>query len=116
MEKLNNLKAEAIEILESGRGSHDWEHTERVLNMCMHLASIEGGDTDIIQAAALLHDIGRHAQDLSKGKISHADISVEMSKPILVRYGFNKTAVENILHCIETHRYRKGAAPKTLED
>jgi len=115
MKNFENLKKEAIEILDSGRGSHDWEHTERVLNMCIHINSIEGGDIDIIQAAALLHDIGRHAQDISKGKISHAEIGVEMARPILEKYEFNPESIERILHCIETHRYRKGDAPQSLE-
>ena len=115
MENLKKLKKEAIEILESSRGSHDWEHTERVLNMCMHIASVEGGDTDIIQAAALLHDIGRHAQDISKGKLSHAEIGVKMARPILERYQFSPESIKKILHCIETHRYRKGDEPKSLE-
>lgn len=115
MKFLEKLKEEAIEILESSRGSHDWEHTERVLNMCMHIASVEGGDTDIIQAAALLHDIGRHAQDISKGKLSHAEIGVDMARPILKKYQYNSESIERILHCIETHRYRKGDEPKTLE-
>lgn len=115
MKIFEELKKEAIDILESSRGSHDWEHTERVLNMCMHIASIEGGDISIIQAAALLHDIGRHAQDLSKGKLSHAEIGVEMALPILKKYEFNPESIKRILHCIETHRYRKGSAPQTLE-
>lgn len=115
MDKMDKLKTEAIEILEAGRGSHDWEHTERVLNMCIHIASVEGGDMDILVPAALLHDIGRHAQDIVKGKVSHAVISVEMARPILERYRYDSESIERILHCIETHRYRKGGEPESLE-
>lgn len=115
MENYEKLKTEAIDILESGRGSHDWEHTERVLNMCLHIASVEGGDTDILKTAALLHDIGRHAQDMMQGKVSHAVISVEMARPILEKYNFDEDSIKRILHCIETHRYRKGGEPKTHE-
>ncbi len=115
MERFEKLKLEAMEILESGRGSHDWEHTERVLNLCLHIAAVEGGDLNILKTAALLHDIGRHAQDLNKGKISHAFISVEMSRPILEKYKFSKVEIERILHCIETHRYRKGGEPRSHE-
>lgn len=115
MENYEKLKSEAIEILESGNGSHDWEHTERVLNMCLHIASIEGGDTDILRAAALLHDIGRHAQDMQKGRVSHAAISVEMAGPILKRYNYSDSDTKRILHCIGTHRYRKGGEPKSHE-
>ncbi len=115
MDRLKLLKAEAVKILETGRGSHDWEHTERVLNMCLHIAAVEYGNLEILTAAALLHDIGRHAQDLSKGKVSHAVISVQMARPILETHGFDNDSIEKILHCIETHRYRKGGDPTSLE-
>ncbi|MDX1357192.1 MAG: HD domain-containing protein [Clostridia bacterium] len=115
MDRFEQLKREAMELLEVGRGSHDWEHTERVLNMCLHIASVEGGDTDILKAAALLHDIGRHTQDLSRGKISHAVISVEMARPILDKYEFSENDIDRILHCIETHRYRRGGEPHSHE-
>lgn len=115
MNIFEELKAEAMETLDNGRGSHDWEHTERVLNMCLHIATAEGGDTNILTASALLHDIGRHTQDLNKGKVSHAVISVDMARPILEKFKFNEEDIKKILHCIETHRYRKGGEPRSHE-
>jgi len=37
---------------------HDWFHTERVWNMAKFLQSKEGGDLDVIEMVALLHDVG----------------------------------------------------------
>lgn len=42
---------------ETEGSGHDWWHIFRVRNMALKLAEIEGGDTFIIEMAALLHDL-----------------------------------------------------------
>jgi len=42
-----------------------FEHTLRVLNWAERLVSAEGGDLEVVQYAALLHDIGWDDQDMS---------------------------------------------------
>ena len=42
---------------EGDSSGHDWHHILRVLNMSRHLQQTEGGDLEIIELAALLHDI-----------------------------------------------------------
>lgn len=115
MDRIENLKNEAVKLLENKKGSHDWEHTERVYNMCLHIAAVENANVLIVKAASLLHDIGRHEQDRQKGKVSHADIGVQMALPILETHGFDADEIRQILHCIKTHSYRKGPSPLTLE-
>lgn len=39
---------------------HDWHHIERVYKMACFIQSKEGGDRQIIELAALLHDISDH--------------------------------------------------------
>lgn len=39
---------------------HDWYHIQRVVTMAKHLQTKEGGDSEIIELAALLHDISDH--------------------------------------------------------
>ncbi len=39
---------------------HDWEHIRRVRDMAMYIHSIEGGDAQIIELGALLHDVSDH--------------------------------------------------------
>lgn len=41
-------------------GSHDWFHIERVWKMSLLLHQKEGGDKELIELCALLHDISDH--------------------------------------------------------
>lgn len=43
--------------LEGAEGGHDWFHIERVWKNAKHIAQTEGGDLQVIELAALLHDI-----------------------------------------------------------
>ena len=55
----------------SMEGSHDWFHIQRVLKMSLHLQNIEGGNKEVVQLSALLHDISDHKYnggDFEKGK------------------------------------------------
>lgn len=38
-------------------GSHDWHHIDRVRNLALIMAEKEGGDANLIELAALLHDL-----------------------------------------------------------
>lgn len=83
--------------------------------MCMHLCKVEGADAGITAAAALLHDIGRSRQDSTGGAIPHEEAGCEMAKPLLEKHGYDKSEMERILHCISSHRFRKGPVPETIE-
>lgn len=39
---------------------HDYEHLQRVVALALHLQSREGGELEVVHAAALLHDISDH--------------------------------------------------------
>lgn len=50
-----------VQAAMSGDGSgHDWWHVYRVWQMAQRLGALEGADGDIVQLAALLHDLGDH--------------------------------------------------------
>ena len=68
-----SIREEAQRYFQTARGSHDWSHTERVYNLCMHIGKKENADLDILSMAAFLHDIGRGQQDKSNGNICHAE-------------------------------------------
>lgn len=97
------------------RGSHDWDHTLRVHRLCRRIAAAEGADLLVAEAAAYLHDIGREHQDRADGRLCHAEKGAAMARAILTDFPLSDDRRENIIHCIAAHRFRRGAAPRTLE-
>ncbi|MGO9146029.1 MAG: HD domain-containing protein [Desulfomonilia bacterium] len=100
---------------EDAKYSHDWEHTERVYKLCMHIGASEGADLDVLAISAFLHDIGRTHQDNAKGSICHAEKGADMAREMLEKYPIPREKKENIIHCILTHRYRNSHVPETIE-
>jgi uncharacterized protein len=93
---------------------HDKYHIERVYNLALRLTQEEKADLDTVKAAVLLHDIARAMED--EGKITdHASEGAKMARKILNEVNFPANKIDNVIHCIETHRFRKRLAPKTLE-
>lgn len=75
-----------------GGGGHDWFHVDRVRRLALHIASGEGGDTFIIEMAALLHDL-----DDYKILGNHSNV------PEKAREWLNRMQVESLsLHAILT--------------
>lgn len=95
--------------------SHDWEHTERVYRLCMHIGASERADLDVLAAAAYLHDIGRAHQDRARGSVCHAEIGSSIARDVLESFAIPREKKENIIHCVLTHRYRNSHVPETLE-
>ncbi|BBE30831.1 phosphohydrolase [Tepiditoga spiralis] len=93
-------------------GSHNLDHTLRVLKNAVDIQKKEGGDYEIIVLSTLLHDIARNLE--LSGKIScHAEEGAKISKKFLREIGYEK--YEEVAYCIKTHRYKKGIIPQTLE-
>lgn len=105
------IRQEALRFFEGTNASHDWEHVERVYNLALHIAQRENADLEIVKAAALLHDIGRKAQDDSGGKVCHAAKGAELAREILSRIGYPLEFTERVVHCVASHRYSKNDLP-----
>jgi len=103
---LEEIKKIAKEHMEKNDLAHGWNHTERVYNLCIKIGEKEGADLEVLKLAALLHDIG-----INRDRKNHEKVSAEMTKDIL--QGYSK--LEDVLYCIESHRFSKGIVPKTLE-
>jgi len=115
MVRIKDIETEARKFFEDSRGSHDWEHVERVRRLSLHIGRIEGADMRILEIAALLHDIGRTYQDRSQGEVCHAEKGAYLAEEILEGQGMSKEERDPVLHCILHHRYRDGRTPQTLE-
>jgi uncharacterized protein len=96
--------------------AHNFEHVLRVYNLAVKIAKYESVDMDVIEASALLHDIGgaREIADPT-GKTDHAVESAKMSEPILRDLGYSEEKIKHISDCIISHRYRTDNKPKTKE-
>jgi len=115
MDRIKQIENYVIALFKTAKGSHDWEHTKRVYNMCIHICNVEKGDLEIVQYAALLHDIGRSEEDKHLGKVSHEKLGAKMARKILIDFKVKDEKIEQIIHCILTHRYREATNPQTLE-
>lgn len=96
-------------------GSHGPDHTERVYHMALAIGRRLNARLDILAAAALLHDIGRRHETVSRGKICHAAKGANLAATILQGLEFSPRDIEAITHCIRSHRFRGREAPGCLE-
>lgn len=112
---IEDIKAFARNCFSNAQGSHDWDHTQRVYNLCMHIGKVEGADMKVLKIAAYLHDVGRAYQDESRGAICHEEKGAEMARALLGKYRISNEHKANIIHCIRAHRFRGDCQPETLE-
>jgi len=117
-EALAKVREMAEEILEASPRCHDWDHTQRVCAVALHLAEAEGADRDVVEAAAVLHDIGRASEIQAQGKSCHAREGAARVPELLRSAGIEDEAfIRHVADCVLTHRYRKREEhrPVTLE-
>jgi len=112
---LERIRKQAQAFFRSARGSHDWDHTERVYRLCLRIGRKERADLDVLRLAALLHDIGREEEDRSNGRICHATRGAVLALKILSNNGIDEQRSARVVRCIETHRYRGRLVPDSLE-
>ena len=95
--------------------AHDKEHIYRVLYNALEIAKTESDvDYDVLIGACLLHDIGRKEQ-FENPDLCHAAVGGEKAYGFLTEQGFDTKYAEQVKHCIQTHRYRKGNPPQSRE-
>jgi len=99
----------------NARGSHGWDHVERVVNLCRVLGPREGCDMGILLAAAYLHDIGREECDRENGARCHAEVGAAMARRILEELGAPEAFIHAVQTAVAAHRYRGGPEPSTPE-
>jgi uncharacterized protein len=86
------------------RGAHSYEHTLRVRQLCLLLGAKEGADLEVLEAAALLHDIGRPAK-----------VGANMAVAFLATTSFPKEKLPQVASAIRTHRFSENETPESLE-
>jgi uncharacterized protein len=111
------LKIRRIVEKELSTSSHDLEHTIRVRNLALKIAkNIDGVDFEVLELAALLHDIARVREDTDNtGLIDHAILGSEMASDTLRGLGYPEELIGSVAKCIKTHRFRSNNLPETIE-
>ena len=115
------LRARIWEIADSYYPKHDWahgrSHIERVSRMAREIGKKESANLEIIELAAILHDIfeNREAHSNIAG-FRHEIEGSEEARKILVKLGAANSTIDAVCHCIESHRKRSGRIePQTIE-
>jgi HD superfamily phosphodiesterase len=81
-------------------------HARRVLGYAEELLKTEDGDRQIVEAAAILHDIGIHAAEAKYGSSAGKYQEIEgppIAKKILEKIGFPKDKLPEVLEIIAHH-------------
>jgi uncharacterized protein len=108
---IEHVKKVALEYIQMhSYAGHDQTHTVRVHQLCKMIGEKEKADPLILEAAALLHDVGRSFQG-----VDHAEKSAEIAEKLLGECSFPVDRIPQVLYAIRMHRFSRGAEPDTLE-
>lgn len=89
-------------------GTHGFEHTLRVYNVCRKIGVSTGANLSILLSAALLHDIVRQEND-------HEYASSMKAREILESLDYPREYIEAVAEAINSHSFSKGLIPDSLE-
>ncbi len=86
--------------------NYRWEHVQTVVGLALHLAQDLGGDLEVVEAAAWLHDI-------CKTQPSHGEVGAQEAQAILARTDFPPAKIPRVATAIRQHvgLYREEGAP-----
>jgi uncharacterized protein len=94
--------------------AHDFSHCLRVLANAQNIAAVEGGDLEVLTAAAFLHDIANLPKNHPESHLS-SERSSEKADVILRDLGMSDEKRVKAKDAILCHSYSRGLTPQTLE-
>ncbi|MFN2160732.1 MAG: HD domain-containing protein [Candidatus Promineifilaceae bacterium] len=77
--------------------NYRWEHVTTVVTLAKKLALLTGADSEVVEAAAWLHDIRKESGHL------HAIEGAEYAREFLKQTDFPPGKIEAVAHAIEVH-------------
>jgi hypothetical protein len=78
-----------------------WKHALLVKKFSLMIQKKVGGDKDIVEISALMHDVGK-AKLLAPG---HEKISAKLTEQFLKKIKFNKDKIQKIVNCIKYENF-----------
>jgi uncharacterized protein len=97
------------EKLENAEGGHDWFHIERVFKNSLSIADGEVCDTNVVQLAALLHDIAD-----SKFHNGDETIGPKIAREFLENENVDEATIQHVISIIENISFKGGNTQKTF--
>ncbi|MDZ7758237.1 HD domain-containing protein [Rhodohalobacter sp.] len=94
--------------------AHDLAHIQRVVKTARELLAEEGGDAEVVDAAAWLHDcvtLPKDHPERSKSSI----LAGEKAAQFLNSIDFPESKIPHVVHAIEAHSYSGGVESETIE-
>lgn len=85
MDTVKIIKDKVQSLFINSEGSHDWNHIKRVYDLSKKIQEFEGGDLELIQLSALLHDIADHKfndHDFDAGRKKAYELIFDLTKDV----------------------------------
>ncbi len=101
------------ELSKLNLGAHTLDHTMRVYSLSMELSKGLPINMRVLEAAALLHDVGRPRE--TESNVSHSILSGEIGQKCLRNVGYTREEIEHVVDAIRTHRFSEGIEPRSIE-
>lgn len=94
--------------LENAEGGHDWFHIERVFKNALLIAEGEVCNTNVVQLAALLHDIAD-----SKFHNGDETIGPKIAREFLENENVDEATIQHVVNIIENISFKGGNTKNT---
>jgi uncharacterized protein len=98
----------------SADSAHDFSHCLRVLSNARQISLVEGGDLEVLTAAAFLHDIANLPKNHPESYLS-SERSSEKADLVLQELGMSSEKRAKTKDAILCHSYSRGLTPQTHE-
>ena len=96
-------------------GSHDNSHLIRVWSNARSIQAAEGGNSELIAAAVLLHDCVYVPKNSPDRKAASSLAAKKAHKVLTELLGWEGARAELVAEAIESHSFSAGLTPKSLE-
>jgi uncharacterized protein len=113
-ERFDRLSADALARIVHAEPAHDALHVRRVMAHARTIAAAEGADVDVVETAALLHELHNLPKDHPDSALSGERCGDEAAA-LLRAYGYDERFVARVAYCIRVHSFSRGVVPETLE-
>ena len=104
-------------LVREGNGTdpaHDGGHVERVVRSALQLAEVEGANSEVVWAAAWLHDCVHVPKD-SPDRSRASGLCASAAREFLQSMKWFDVDIEAVADAIEAHSFTAAIEPRTLE-